>query len=178
MNTEPFERWVRDLAAARSRRGAVVGLIVGTLSLSGRADTEAKHHTKKHKKHHGGGSPPVAAPAEPTCTDGLQNGSETGVDCGGSCPPCANGQGCTSRHDCASAVCTAGICQTCAPGSNCSVGESCICVGPESGVASPVCVTSGAGPTEGGCTACPAGTICTDFGTPGTVFCNTPCAIP
>ena len=27
------------------------------------------------------------APA-PTCTDGIQNGSETGVDCGGSCPAC------------------------------------------------------------------------------------------
>lgn len=29
------------------------------------------------------GTPP------PTCTDGIQNGTETGVDCGGSCPPCA-----------------------------------------------------------------------------------------
>jgi hypothetical protein len=26
---------------------------------------------------------------KPTCTDGVQNGTETGVDCGGSCPPCA-----------------------------------------------------------------------------------------
>lgn len=25
---------------------------------------------------------------QPTCTDGTQNGSETGIDCGGSCPPC------------------------------------------------------------------------------------------
>lgn len=24
----------------------------------------------------------------PTCTDGVMNGDETGVDCGGSCPPC------------------------------------------------------------------------------------------
>ncbi len=24
----------------------------------------------------------------PTCSDGIQNGNETGVDCGGSCPPC------------------------------------------------------------------------------------------
>ncbi|TLP81881.1 DUF4856 domain-containing protein [Maribacter sp. ACAM166] len=29
--------------------------------------------------------PPVV---EPTCTDGIQNGDETGVDCGGSCTPC------------------------------------------------------------------------------------------
>jgi len=32
----------------------------------------------------------------PTCTDGIQNGSETGVDCGGSdCAPCGGG-GCTT----------------------------------------------------------------------------------
>ena len=29
------------------------------------------------------------APADPTCDDGIQNGDETGVDCGGSCAPCA-----------------------------------------------------------------------------------------
>ncbi len=35
----------------------------------------------------------------PTCTDGIQNGDETGVDCGGStCSPCATGpQYCTSQ---------------------------------------------------------------------------------
>lgn len=27
-------------------------------------------------------------PPDPTCTDGIQNGDETGVDCGGSCVPC------------------------------------------------------------------------------------------
>lgn len=27
----------------------------------------------------------------PTCTDGIQNGDETGVDCGGSCTACAEG---------------------------------------------------------------------------------------
>ncbi|GAA4277394.1 zinc-dependent metalloprotease [Aquimarina mytili] len=26
----------------------------------------------------------------PTCTDGIQNGDETGIDCGGSCTPCIN----------------------------------------------------------------------------------------
>jgi hypothetical protein len=29
-------------------------------------------------------------PACPTCFDGIQNGDETGVDCGGSCQPCAS----------------------------------------------------------------------------------------
>lgn len=31
--------------------------------------------------------PPIVAVA-PTCTDSIQNGDETGVDCGGSCTPC------------------------------------------------------------------------------------------
>ena len=35
------------------------------------------------------GSEPPPPPDEPTCTDGKQNGKETGVDCGGpDCPPC------------------------------------------------------------------------------------------
>ncbi|MEM0992666.1 MAG: fibronectin type III domain-containing protein [Bacteroidota bacterium] len=34
----------------------------------------------------GGSCPPCQT--EPTCDDGIQNGDETGVDCGGSCPPC------------------------------------------------------------------------------------------
>ena len=35
-----------------------------------------------------------SCPACPTCSDGIQNGDETGVDCGGSCAPC-NGGGCS-----------------------------------------------------------------------------------
>jgi hypothetical protein len=31
----------------------------------------------------------IGTPTGPnTCTDGIQNGNETGIDCGGSCPPC------------------------------------------------------------------------------------------
>ena len=33
----------------------------------------------------GGGNPTT-----PTCDDNIQNGDETGVDCGGSCEPCEN----------------------------------------------------------------------------------------
>jgi uncharacterized protein (TIGR02145 family) len=36
-----------------------------------------------------GGADCTACPIEPTCTDGIQNGTETGVDCGGAtCPTC------------------------------------------------------------------------------------------
>ncbi|TXD83891.1 T9SS type A sorting domain-containing protein [Subsaximicrobium wynnwilliamsii] len=38
------------------------------------------------------------AVAQPTCNDGIQNGDETGVDCGGSCTPCQTGnQYCASQ---------------------------------------------------------------------------------
>ncbi len=45
-----------------------------------------------------------------SCADGAQNGSETAVDCGGSCPPCADGKSCLGPTDCASKVCPAGWC--------------------------------------------------------------------
>jgi cysteine-rich repeat protein/parallel beta-helix repeat protein len=46
-----------------------------------------------------------------TCTDGIQNGTETGVDCGGgSCAPCGLGQGCNAASDCVSGVCMGGVC--------------------------------------------------------------------
>ncbi|WP_165872219.1 glycosyl hydrolase [Tenacibaculum sp. M341] len=35
---------------------------------------------------HASGS--TTPPPSPTCTDGIQNGNETGVDCGGNCDPC------------------------------------------------------------------------------------------
>jgi hypothetical protein len=45
------------------------------------------------------------------CTDGVKNGTETGVDCGGgTCPACPSGQGCTVAGDCQSGICTAGLC--------------------------------------------------------------------
>ncbi len=57
----------------------------------------------------------------PMCEDGLQNGLETDIDCGGPlCLPCANGQRCTENADCTSDLCEAdGTCQdphTCSDG--------------------------------------------------------------
>jgi hypothetical protein len=46
-----------------------------------------------------------------SCSDGVQNGDETGVDCGGShCLECA-GEACTDFGQCKSQDCKAGICQ-------------------------------------------------------------------
>lgn len=45
-----------------------------------------------------------------TCFDGVANGSETGVDCGGTCKPCEVGGGCKVGPDCVSGVCSGGTC--------------------------------------------------------------------
>jgi hypothetical protein len=49
----------------------------------------------------------------PTCSDGAQNNSETGIDCGGppNCPRCSSSQGCKLASDCLSGVCWAGMCE-------------------------------------------------------------------
>lgn len=59
----------------------------------------------------------VTCPAD--CSDGVQNGDETDIDCGGAtCAACTAGQSCSVPADCESLVCTGGICQmaTCADG--------------------------------------------------------------
>lgn len=41
----------------------------------------------------------------PSCTDGVRNGLEVGVDCGGPCPACGFGMPCVSGADCATGYC-------------------------------------------------------------------------
>ncbi len=51
------------------------------------------------------------------CIDGVRDGDETDIDCGGSCAPCGEGGGCVTASDCASASCAApdGGTSRCAP---------------------------------------------------------------
>lgn len=42
-----------------------------------------------------------------TCVDDVENGDETDLDCGGSCPGCATGDSCLVGGDCAEGVCNA-----------------------------------------------------------------------
>jgi hypothetical protein len=44
------------------------------------------------------------------CIDGVKNGTETDVDCGGTCPPCADTKVCLINGDCQSHICTGGFC--------------------------------------------------------------------
>jgi plastocyanin len=48
--------------------------------------------------------------AMPSCTDGVQNGTEVGVDCGGACPLACVGGTCTDNGTCASGMCYGGAC--------------------------------------------------------------------
>jgi alpha-tubulin suppressor-like RCC1 family protein len=52
----------------------------------------------------------VAVEADPWCADGVRNGSETDVDCGGSCPKCGPGRACSQDSDCENDVCCSGTC--------------------------------------------------------------------
>jgi hypothetical protein len=45
-----------------------------------------------------------------SCNDRIQNGSETDVDCGGTCATCDVGQACSIASDCTSLNCDAGTC--------------------------------------------------------------------
>lgn len=49
-----------------------------------------------------------------SCTDGILNGTESAVDCGGACPGCGPGIGCGTNSDCAGGACDP-MSSTCAP---------------------------------------------------------------
>src|SRR5688572_26541007 len=57
--------------------------------------------------------PDLATPPDltaPTCSDGIRNGSESDVDCGGTCSKCGTGRMCGGAGDCGSGVCAQGVC--------------------------------------------------------------------
>ena len=64
----------------------------------------------------------AGACAAPACDDGVLNGDESDVDCGGSCEGCALGEGCGGPGDCLSDTCSAGVCV--APGPLCAQGPA------------------------------------------------------
>lgn len=148
MDIERFDSWVRALTRARSRRGAVLGLLSGGLGLLSLTETEAKRRKKKKKKK-GGGSPPASPPppsdspsppsppppppppvpvCTPSCTNGMtcQNGT-----C--ACPP--------GRSICA----FTGTCTACCINADCCNGQL-PCPGGQ------ICVATGDGNRVCSCT--------------------------
>ncbi|MBB88505.1 MAG: hypothetical protein CMP06_14605 [Xanthomonadales bacterium] len=105
----------------------------------------------------------------PTCSDGVENGDETDIDCGGSsCAACDDGEGCLVSNDCVSLVCDGGTNTCSAPtcsdgvenqdetdsdcggscGATCDTGEGCtdagdcistVCDGGTNTCAAPTC---------------------------------------
>ena len=84
----------------------------------------------------------------PTCSDGVQNGTESDIDCGGgSCPPCANGRRCRANSDCLpGSGCCGGMCTPLTTLANCGAcGNACpiplggqaTCINGQCGVACP-----------------------------------------
>jgi hypothetical protein len=51
-------------------------------------------------------------PANATCVDGIFNGGETDVDCGGPCPACLKGGRCAVSTDCDGTWCNSTICSS------------------------------------------------------------------
>jgi len=110
----------------------------------------------------------------PSCSDGVENGSETDLDCGGTCGGCATGDGCFLPSDCAVGGCSGGVCQpACTTGAQCPSG---VCAGgycrlancadgaqngTETGIdcggPSPYCVRCADGQTCGGGSDCASG---------------------
>jgi hypothetical protein len=91
--------------------------------------------------------------ASATCNDGVKNGTESGVDCGGLCAGCV-GTPCSEGPQCAPMVCTAGLCA--AP--SCSDG---LLNGNETAV-----------DCGGSCPGCPVGQACDLDGDCQTGFCS------
>jgi hypothetical protein len=94
-----------------------------------------------------GATPPVCI----SCKDGVKDGSETDVDCGGTCTTlCGLGQKCLSGADCTSMECPAGKCTDCHNNMQ-DVGETGVdCGGSCLACNGDVC-TSGAGCKSGSC---------------------------
>ena len=95
-----------------------------------------------------GGNDCPACVVTPTCIDGVQNGIETGIDCGGSCSPCATTPTCTDgiQNGTETGVDCGGSCQPCGTAPTCSDG---IMNGNETGI-------------DCGGPDCPACVTCTD----------------
>ena len=186
MDSAGFDSLTRTLMIGHSRRGALAALLGGPLGLLGLADAtgkkgKGKRGPSKNKQRKRKNTRPVAAaapgPPAPTCADGVTNGRESDVDCGGTCPRCANGRTCVSQDDCASALCVSGVCQECRVfEGDCGIDAAgpCQCHTHNIQEQPHVCVSRVPGETREDCGHCPDDTFCVRTG-PGDYTCYQPC---
>jgi hypothetical protein len=184
MDSTTFDALTRTIGGM-TRRTALRGLVTGTVALVGGAavlDTEAKRRKKGKKRRQPTQQDPKQDPMQDpgkTCSDGIKNGAESDVDCGGgTCPRCQGGQICTSRNDCHTALCTGGTCQSCAAASDCGLdsdGDMCFCRDNAAKPGERMCTRKTCKLFAGGtCADCAAGEQCAPAG-PGAIECCTPC---
>ena len=206
MDAEPFDTMLRSLSTAPSRRDALrllAGSVLGLLAASGLSPAQAhntrqacagiKNHKKRerckrrahaHNAQHAGADQPSPSPDSatrpgahvPTCTDGITNGSESDVDCGGSCPLCGNTRDCTSQDDCRSALCVSGVCEACSADPDCGIDAdgACLCQTHNSAAQQHVCTSRLPGITSTNCDHCPDDMNCIRTGL-GDYTCFKPC---
>ena len=167
------------------KRGKRKGKGKVTICHNGQSINVAKAALKGHLKHgdtKGACPPPDGSGTTPICTDGIKNGSETDIDCGGTCPRCATGKTCASRNDCVSAVCAGGVCGTCASATDCgtdSDGTMCACRDHQSGQRTCSKLNGRFFPAGTSCTVCQGGEECFLVnGGAGGIECILPCGAP
>lgn len=90
MDADQFDALTARLTARLTRRHGLATLgIIGLAGVTLAAEADGKENTrKKRKKRRNKKTTSTSTTADPTCRDGLRNGSETDLDCGGSCPRC------------------------------------------------------------------------------------------
>jgi len=105
------------------RHGWVLALVLGATACSsapptGRPDDGSEIVPPRRNTETTGSSDELVpsyggslGPSTPSCSDGLKNGDETDVDCGGSCATtCAEGRSCGEAADCSTDLCVATKC--------------------------------------------------------------------
>ena len=103
----PRRAWVTVSSAMALSLAASCGFYTNGLGSGGGPTTSSAASSGVSSSSGAGGAPF----SQPTCADGVQNGLETDVDCGGdACPPCQLGRACNDGADCVSGTCTGGHC--------------------------------------------------------------------
>jgi hypothetical protein len=124
-----------------------------------------------------------------SCSDNIQDGNETDVDCGGvdcdgQSKPCANNRHCSSFSDCLSGICQGGTCagipdgQACTTSAQCldsnciNAGGSQLCCSTACTGACQSCIFAMTGQPTGTCASLATGTTCTSSSDPAAHVCG------
>ena len=86
-------------------------------SMTGDDETEEASQTATEEATADATDTTAEAEGGPGCMNGMLDGDESDVDCGGSCPPCEDGKICHTSPDCQSMMCL--------PDETCGSGDSC-----------------------------------------------------